>query len=103
LAARPRRQLRLRLAGNGFTAGPHGHGSHQHPRAEPAFHRTEFHQQIERLPAIEREVVGLLWYHGLTQAEAGEVLGVSERTVKRHWLAARLKLHEALRGNMPSL
>jgi RNA polymerase sigma-70 factor (ECF subfamily) len=62
---------------------------------------TEFHQQVERLPVEERETFSLLWYQGLTQAEAAEVLRVSERTVKRRWQLARLHLHEALGGNLP--
>ena len=61
----------------------------------------EFHEQIGALPDEEREVFDLIWYQGLSQAEAAEVLGVSERTVKRRWQAARLKLHEALGGEMP--
>jgi RNA polymerase sigma factor (sigma-70 family) len=62
---------------------------------------TEFHQQVERLPEEEREVFSLLWYQGLSQAEAAEVLGVSERTIKRRWQMARLHLHEALGGQLP--
>src|SRR5262249_56458704 len=54
----------------------------------------EFHEQIAALPDEEREAFDLLWYQGLSQAEAAELLGVSERTVKRRWQAARLKLHE---------
>jgi RNA polymerase sigma factor (sigma-70 family) len=61
----------------------------------------EFHEQIGALPDEEREVFDLLWYQGLSQAEAAEVLGVSERTVKRRWQAARLKLHDALGGEVP--
>jgi RNA polymerase sigma factor (sigma-70 family) len=61
----------------------------------------EFHEQIGALPDDEREVFDLLWYQGLSQAEAAELLGVSERTVKRRWQAARVKLHEALRGEVP--
>jgi RNA polymerase sigma factor (sigma-70 family) len=61
----------------------------------------EFHEQIEQLPEEEREVFDLLWYQGLTQAEAGEVLGVSERTVKRRWLSARMQLRDALHGELP--
>jgi RNA polymerase sigma-70 factor (ECF subfamily) len=44
---------------------------------------TEFHEQIEALPDEEREVFDLLWYQGLTQAEAAEVLHVTDRTIKR--------------------
>jgi RNA polymerase sigma-70 factor (ECF subfamily) len=62
---------------------------------------TEFHEQIEALPGEEREVFDLLWYQGLSQAEAAELLGVSERTVKRRWQSARFRLHEALQGEVP--
>ena len=61
----------------------------------------EFHEQIGALPDEEREAFDLLWYQSLSQAEAAEILGVSERTVKRRWQAARLKLHEALAGEVP--
>jgi RNA polymerase sigma factor (sigma-70 family) len=64
---------------------------------------TEFHRQIERLPDEERETFDLLWYQGLSQAEAASLLNVSERTVKRRWQSARLKLHEALHGELPEL
>jgi RNA polymerase sigma factor (sigma-70 family) len=60
-----------------------------------------FHEQIAALPGEEREVFDLLWYQGLSQAEAAELLGVSDRTVKRCWQSARLRLHEALRGEVP--
>jgi RNA polymerase sigma factor (sigma-70 family) len=62
---------------------------------------SEFHEQIAALPEEEREVFDLLWYQGLSQAEAAELLGVSERTIKRRWQTARLKLHEALQGDVP--
>jgi RNA polymerase sigma-70 factor (ECF subfamily) len=64
---------------------------------------TEFHEQIEQLPEESREVFDLLWYQGLTQAEAADLLGVSERTVQRRWQQARLELHQALGGELPGL
>lgn len=64
---------------------------------------TEFHSQVETLPAEEREVFDLLWYQGLPHAEAAIVLETSERTIKRRWRAARLRLHEALGGELPDL
>jgi ECF sigma factor len=42
-----------------------------------------------------------LWYQELRQAEVAEMLGVSERTIKRRWAAARLELHELLGGALP--
>lgn len=62
---------------------------------------TEFHEQIDRLPAEEREVFDLLWYQELSQAEAAALLDVSERTVKRRWQSARIMLHDALKGEIP--
>src|SRR5262249_44709117 len=61
----------------------------------------EFHEQVERPPREDGKVVDLRWYQGLTQAEAGELLKVNERTVKRRWQSARIKLHEALHGELP--
>jgi RNA polymerase sigma factor (sigma-70 family) len=57
---------------------------------------TEFHQLVDELPPEEREIMGLLYYQGLSQSEAAEILQVSERTVKRRWREARLKLHQLL-------
>lgn len=57
---------------------------------------SEFHGQVELLPEEEKEVVNLLYYEGLGQAEAAELLGVSVRTVKRRWQSARVHLYEAM-------
>jgi RNA polymerase sigma-70 factor (ECF subfamily) len=54
---------------------------------------TELHQHIEVLPDEEREVVDLLFYQGLSQAEAAALIDVSVRTVQRRWHAALVKLH----------
>jgi RNA polymerase sigma-70 factor (ECF subfamily) len=62
---------------------------------------TEFHRQVEGLADEDREVFDLLWYQGLTQREAASVLEVSERTIGRHWVAVRLKLTDALGGQLP--
>jgi RNA polymerase sigma factor (sigma-70 family) len=62
---------------------------------------TEFHDQVEHLTDDQREVFDLLWYQGLSQAEAAAVLEVTERTVQRRWQAARLQLFDALHGELP--
>jgi RNA polymerase sigma factor (sigma-70 family) len=59
---------------------------------------TEFHQEIDRLPDDDREVFDLLWYQGLSQAEAAKALGISERTVKRRWQSAKMQLTRSLRS-----
>jgi len=59
-----------------------------------------FHQQAEKLPTEEREVVGLVFYHGWTQAEVAELFQVSERTIRRYWQSALLKLHASLNSDL---
>lgn len=59
---------------------------------------TEFHEAAARLPEEERAVFDLLWYQGLPQAEAAALLDISVPTLKRRWLAARLKLRASLRA-----
>jgi RNA polymerase sigma-70 factor (ECF subfamily) len=61
----------------------------------------EFHGQVEALSKEDRELFDLLWYQGLTQVEAANVLGVSEKTVNKRWVAARLRLGLALGGQLP--
>lgn len=64
---------------------------------------TEFHRQVDALPAELREVFDLLFYQGLTHEQAAEVLGVAAKTVQRRWASARVRLYEALQGEMPDL
>lgn len=61
----------------------------------------EFHEKVQALPEQEREVVDLLWYQEMSQEEAADLLEVDKSTVKRRWRAARMKLHEALKGWLP--
>lgn len=63
----------------------------------------ELHEQLTSLPEKEREVVELLFYHGISQTDAAEVLGISVRTVQRHWHSALAILHRTLRGQWPGL
>ncbi|MFO0880545.1 MAG: RNA polymerase sigma factor [Gemmataceae bacterium] len=64
---------------------------------------ADFHAAIERLPAEHRDLFDLLFYQGLTQPLAAELLGLSLRTVKRRWQHARLALQDALQGECPPL
>ena len=110
-----RREL-LDLARHWF--GPQGagakHATHDGGAEHPPYERpdlshepaalaawTELHEQAGALPADEREVVGLLYYQGLSQAEAAALLGVTVRTVQRRWQAALLKLHRVFQGRWP--
>ena len=85
--------------------GPQGHGARYHTdapsRAGPSGplaaqperaagpasleEWTDFHRAVGALTDEEREVIALLWYEGLRQEQAAEVLKVSLRTVRRRW------------------
>ena len=43
------------------------------------------------------EIVKLRFFAGLTLAEAGQALGFTERTAKRHWAFARAWLYDAVK------
>jgi RNA polymerase sigma factor (TIGR02999 family) len=57
---------------------------------------------LEKLAAddpVAAEVVKLRFFAGLTNAEAGDALGISERTVKRCWAFARAWLFKEIQRN----
>ena len=84
--------------------GPSGTGPRHQPSSdtldgEKLSRWTEFHEAAARLPDELRAVFDLLWYQGLTQAEAAAVLGVAVPTVKLRWMKARLRVQQALGGS----
>jgi RNA polymerase sigma-70 factor (ECF subfamily) len=62
---------------------------------------SEFHEKVEQLPDTVQAVFDLIFYHGMTQEEAAEALGVSDRTIRDRWRKARLQLTESLGGRLP--
>lgn len=63
----------------------------------------EFHEQVALLPDDQRDVFGLIFYQGMTQEDAADVLGVGLRTVQRWWQAALLTLHRVRNGELPGV
>lgn len=58
---------------------------------------------IDDLAAVDpelAEVVDLKFFGGFSFAEIGALRGVSERTAQRHWEAARIYLHRAMRQSV---
>jgi DNA-directed RNA polymerase specialized sigma24 family protein len=52
------------------------------------------------LAVIDPELARLVdcrYFAGLTEAEAAQVLGVSDRTIRRWWIRARAWLHREIR------
>jgi RNA polymerase sigma-70 factor (ECF subfamily) len=62
---------------------------------------AELHEYVAKLPDDEREIMDLHWYHGLSQKETAALLGISVKTVKRRWLAAKAILAIRLGRSIP--
>src|SRR5262249_9183568 len=62
---------------------------------------TEFHSRIAAMPEDDRELIELLYYQGVSQPEAAQLLGVPLTTLKRHWKETRVRLLAQLGGVLP--
>jgi RNA polymerase sigma factor (sigma-70 family) len=49
------------------------------------------------------EVVRMRYFIGMTVPEIGDALGLSSRTVDRHWAFARAWLKRTIRASLPGL
>lgn len=56
----------------------------------------EFHLLVDSLPEKDKEIMDLLWYQGLKQQDAADLLGVDVKTVKRRWRDLKIRLSEQL-------
>jgi RNA polymerase sigma-70 factor (ECF subfamily) len=99
--------------------GPQGLGAHHasrgghqedpsatwEPRAPGVAEELErwglFHEAVAQLPVEEREVFGLVFYHGWTQPQIAALFQMSERTIRRYWQSACLRLTERVGGKLP--
>jgi len=73
----------------------------QTPAPQPAPDVIALDEALERLAAFDpraARIVELRFFGGLTVEEAAEVIGVSPRTVKREWAAAKVWLLGELSG-----
>ncbi|NDE03006.1 MAG: sigma-70 family RNA polymerase sigma factor [Gammaproteobacteria bacterium] len=68
-------------------------------KAEGEVQLLALHDALEELASLDvrmAKVVELRYFVGLTEPEIGEILGVTDRTVRRDWEKARLLLAAAL-------
>jgi RNA polymerase sigma-70 factor (ECF subfamily) len=54
------------------------------------------HEAAGLLPEELRQVFSYTFYHGWTQSQIAELLGISERQVRRWWVEACLRLKDAV-------
>jgi len=57
---------------------------------------------LERLDPRQRQVVECRFFGGMDDAEIGEALGISDRTVRREWVKARAWLNRFLYADAPA-
>jgi RNA polymerase sigma-70 factor (ECF subfamily) len=62
---------------------------------------VRFHEAVDELPTEEREVVGLVFYHGWTQVKIAELFDVDERTIRRRWSSACERLRAIIGDDVP--
>jgi RNA polymerase sigma-70 factor (ECF subfamily) len=89
----------LQLDGGSFNHGPRYEPSTSTLDGEKLRRWTEFHEAVAQLSDDLRTVFDLLWYQGMSQAEAAALLGVAVPTVKLRWMKARLRVQQALGGS----
>ncbi len=68
------------------------------PAEDELVERVALSQALERLPARERRVIGLRYYHGLTQEKTAAILSVSQVQISRIEKKALLRLRDLLTG-----
>jgi DNA-directed RNA polymerase specialized sigma24 family protein len=59
---------------------------------------ARFGEELEHLPVRKREVMGLILYHGWTQAQVADLFQVDVRTIRRRWESALVPLHQVVEG-----
>jgi RNA polymerase sigma factor (TIGR02999 family) len=55
-------------------------------------------QELEKIHPVRAQVVVARFFGGLSIEEVSECLGIAERSVERHWAAARLWLYKWMEG-----
>jgi RNA polymerase sigma factor (TIGR02999 family) len=58
-------------------------------------------EELERVHPERARVVLLKFFGGMTNKEAAEAIGISERSVNRHWLCARTWLFKRIEAGSP--
>ena len=84
--------------GGGQEAEPLDEEHHQLPARDERL--LLIHEVLGGLEAEDpgkAQIVKLRYFVGLTHTEIGELLGINERTVRRHWDAAKIWLYRAIK------
>jgi RNA polymerase sigma-70 factor, ECF subfamily len=75
--------------------------ANQNPRMDQMLILDEALTRLSQMDERQGRLVEMMYFGGLTEEEAAEVLGVSTRTVKRDWKSARAWLQAELNKPRP--
>lgn len=89
--------LRARADGDDSAAAPDPAADADDPHELAVW--EEFHARIAALPEGDRRLFDLLYYQGLTQPEAADLLRIPLRTLKRYWQQARERIGRLIGSN----
>ncbi len=60
---------------------------------------NEVLENLEKVEPVRAQIVKMRFYCGMENEEIAAILEVSEKTVRRHWLAAKVWLYRAIEGD----
>ena len=103
-----RRATSKRLQLLSLPAGGDGGSSSGYPVPEPE-HRApddfdlwvRFHEAVEELDPVKRELVSLIFYHGWTKVQVADWFGKDVRTISRWWIDACIELRAKIGEDLP--
>jgi RNA polymerase sigma factor (sigma-70 family) len=83
-------------------------GSSGFPVPEPEHRAPEdfdlwvrFHEAVDELDPVKRELVSLIFYHGWTKVQVADWFGKDVRTIGRWWAEACIELRAKVGGTFP--
>jgi RNA polymerase sigma factor (TIGR02999 family) len=92
-----RRKYRQKRGGDWQRVPMEGLDLAQEPTEDHILWVDEALEELTRLEPTEAEVVTMHVFAGMNHSEIGEVLGLSERSIKRHWSYAKAWLYDYIR------
>jgi len=90
----------LRLGRYFLRNGPAGAEERPEERIDRDERRALFLVALDKLPARQREVLQLVFYHDLSLSEAAEAMDVSVGSARTHYDRAKQALREKLKGTV---
>jgi len=93
-----RRKLRLKRGGDQERVELHDSAIRAPVEDERILQVSEALEMLEREDVEKAEIVKLRFFVGLSNEEIAALLGVNEKTVRRHWEVAKVRLFQSIKA-----